>query len=467
MSGSLQELHGVDSKAQILTVQDTDPHGLQTVSVENEQHKRQPGELAVVLSKKRFLILTLFVLYSMSNAFQWIQFSIISNVVEVYYQVSAKSVEWTSMIYMILYIPLIFPASWFLDKKGLRKAVILGCFGTAAGSWLKCLAVGRDKFWLLFVGQSVVAAAQAFVLGIPSHLAALWFGKNEVSTACAVGVFGNQVQRPEPDIRNWHFITTQHVLIVFRDRPKNPPSPAEALAVLQGEDRSHETDLKEYIGSIKRLVHNRNYNVLLLSYGMNVGVFYAISTLLNPMFLEHFEGHEKDAGRIGLVIVVAGMVGSVVSGFFLDRTHKFRETTISLYAMSLCGMLGFTFALSSSYLGAVYFVAGGLGFFMTGYLAMGFEFAAELTYPEPEGTTSGLLNASAQVFGLIFTNSASAMLTNTSTKATNLFLSALLSFGLLMTVLIKSDLRRQHAQKQAAYVNSLIQVPALQHDISL
>lgn len=34
---------------------------------------------------------------------------------------------------------------------------------------------------------------------------------------------------------------------------------------------------------------------------------------------------------------------------------------------------------------------------MTGYLPLGFEFAIELTYPTSEGTTSGLLNASAQV----------------------------------------------------------------------
>ena len=40
---------------------------------------------------------------------------------------------------------------------------------------------------------------------------------------------------------------------------------------------------------------------------------------------------------------------------------------------------------------------------MTGYLPLGFEFAAEITYPEPEGTSSGLLNASAQVFGILFT----------------------------------------------------------------
>lgn len=34
---------------------------------------------------------------------------------------------------------------------------------------------------------------------------------------------------------------------------------------------------------------------------------------------------------------------------------------------------------------------------MTGYLPLGFEFAVELTYPESEGISSGLLNVSAQV----------------------------------------------------------------------
>lgn len=34
---------------------------------------------------------------------------------------------------------------------------------------------------------------------------------------------------------------------------------------------------------------------------------------------------------------------------------------------------------------------------MTGYLPVGFEFAVELTYPTPEGTSSGIVNAASQV----------------------------------------------------------------------
>lgn len=71
--------------------------------------------------KIRWLILTIFVLYSASNAFQWIQYSIIADVIVNYYGVSYTFVNWTSMIYMILYIPFIFPGSYMLDKLVRKK----------------------------------------------------------------------------------------------------------------------------------------------------------------------------------------------------------------------------------------------------------------------------------------------------------------------------------------------------------
>lgn len=66
---------------------------------------------------RRWFMLIIFVLYSASNAFQWIQYAIIANIIMQYYNVSSTAVDWTSMVYMVTYIPLIFPASYLLDKK--------------------------------------------------------------------------------------------------------------------------------------------------------------------------------------------------------------------------------------------------------------------------------------------------------------------------------------------------------------
>jgi hypothetical protein len=86
---------------------------VQTSPLQHQQQQPEP----YTLYKRRWPILFIFVLYSMSNAMQWIQYSIISNIITRFYSVDSYTVSWTSMVYMITYVLLIFPASWFLDKK--------------------------------------------------------------------------------------------------------------------------------------------------------------------------------------------------------------------------------------------------------------------------------------------------------------------------------------------------------------
>uniref|UniRef100_A0A8B9P6H7 Feline leukemia virus subgroup C receptor-related protein 2 n=1 Tax=Apteryx owenii TaxID=8824 RepID=A0A8B9P6H7_APTOW len=109
------------------------------------------------------------------------------------------------------------------------------------------------------------------------------------------------------------------------------------------------------------------------------------------------------------------------------------QTTLVVYIMSLVGMVVYTLTLSLGHLWVVFVTAGVLGFFMTGYLPLGFEFAAELTYPESEGTSSGLLNVSAQIFGIAFTISQGQIMDHFGTKAGNLFLCSFLFLGTIMT----------------------------------
>lgn len=81
-------------------------------SSENEK-----TEVVIKVYKRRWFVLFIFILYSAVNAFQWIQYPIIANIVTKYYNVSAQTVDWTSIIYMLLYPPLILPASYNVEKK--------------------------------------------------------------------------------------------------------------------------------------------------------------------------------------------------------------------------------------------------------------------------------------------------------------------------------------------------------------
>lgn len=65
------------------------------------------------------------------------------------------------------------------------------------------------------------------------------------------------------------------------------------------------------------------------SSGINVGVFYAVSTLLSQMVLHYHPAAQESTGAIGLLIVVAGMAGSVVCGLWLDRFHHFKSVFLS------------------------------------------------------------------------------------------------------------------------------------------
>jgi hypothetical protein len=83
---------------------------------------------------------------------------------------------------------------------------------------------------------------------------------------------------------------------------------------------------------------------------------------------------------------------------------------------------------------------------MTGCLGIGYEFAAELTYPIPEGTSSGLLNASSEMFGVLFTVTGGDILDAHGDMAANCTMTALMLAGLAMTTLIEGTaLKRQAA----------------------
>lgn len=87
-----------------------------STDTQEQKEALKPPRVKHVPSKKRWFMLCIFILFTFINSLQWGQYIIISNLVIKYYHVTSVDVDWTMVVYMAAYIPLIFPGLWFLDK---------------------------------------------------------------------------------------------------------------------------------------------------------------------------------------------------------------------------------------------------------------------------------------------------------------------------------------------------------------
>lgn len=81
--------------------------------------------------------------------------------------------------------------------QGIRFCLLLSCAGLSVGAWIKLIAsFEKDLFFLVLLGQGVIAIFQVLAFGLAAKVAAVWFAANQVSFACALAVFGDQVGPP-------------------------------------------------------------------------------------------------------------------------------------------------------------------------------------------------------------------------------------------------------------------------------
>ena len=121
-------------------VSQTDPTKL--INNTDNNSKEDINENETQLYFKRWIVLAVFCLITLLNAFNWIEYSIIQDVVIEFYNASLPvneaekfdAVNWFSMVYMLCYIPLVFPTMFLLDRKGLKLSCVLGALLTAVGA---------------------------------------------------------------------------------------------------------------------------------------------------------------------------------------------------------------------------------------------------------------------------------------------------------------------------------------------
>ncbi len=124
---------------------------------------------------------------------------------------------------------------------------------------------------------------------------------------------------------------------------------------------------------------------------IGLGVFNGLTTWVEAM-LRPRGFSPADAGTLGAVLLLGGLVGAVVLPALSDRQQRRRRFLALAFAGAIPGLVGVTVAGS---LGVLLASGAVLGFFLVSALPIGFQYAAEVTRPTPEGTSNGLM----QLFG--------------------------------------------------------------------
>ena len=350
----------------------------------------------------RWVVLVAFMSVVAVNQLLWITFApITSNAVQ-YYKVSELSIGLLSLIFLIVYIFVSFPASWVIDTYGVRVGVGIGAALTGIFGLLRGFVA--SDYRLVLIMQILIAIGQPFTLNAITTVAARWFPMEERATATGLGslsiylgILAGLALTPYLAIRSglagvlmsYGIVSILAMLVFFlfiRERPPSPPCPPEQ------ESRSLALE------GLTKMIRQRDVILLLVIFFIGLGAFNAITTwveeILNPRGFSITQ-----AGNAGGAMIFGGILGALVVPLLSDRyRRRVPFLTVAVLGATV-GLIGITFAGSYFLLLCSSFL---FGFFLLSAGPIGFQYGAEITYPAPEGTSNGLLLLMGQISGIIF-----------------------------------------------------------------
>lgn len=155
------------------------------------------------------------------------------------------------------------------------------------------------------------------------------------------------------------------------------------------------------LADFRMLLTNGNYLRLLIAFGIGVGLFNALLTLLAQVLSPCGYG-STDAGIAGGALLGAGLISAIIMGLILEKTKAYVPLLKAGIVFSLTGTVFMLLALRPGNSAMSIASWGVMGFALLPLLPVSLENASECTYPIPEDNSSGLLLLAGQMFGIGF-----------------------------------------------------------------
>uniref|UniRef100_A0A1A7X031 Major facilitator superfamily domain containing 7 n=1 Tax=Iconisemion striatum TaxID=60296 RepID=A0A1A7X031_9TELE len=374
------------------------------------------NQLSFEVYKRRWFVLLVLCLLNCSNATIWLTFAPVANQSAQYLQVSLEDINWLSVVFMVVAIPLSFITTWMLDTLGLRPTLILGSWLNMLGAVLRFLGASQfgdshQKFLVVMLGQTFGAIAQTLIIFTPTKLAALWFPEDQRATANMLSSMSNplgillanlispavaKTSAQIPMLMAWYAVPAFVVCFlasagIWSNKPPTPPS---ASAESSGSE--------PFIKGIKQLLKNKAYLILLVCFGSGIAIFTCFTALLEQILC--VQGYTNDfAGLCGALFIGVGFFGSAVFGFYVDKSKKFIEVIkINMAMTALCCVAFSVVCLLPQQKAAIAVVCSLFGFFGFAIFPVAMELSVECSYPVGEATSAGLIFVSGQIQSLVY-----------------------------------------------------------------
>ena len=385
----------------------------------------------------RWVVLAVFMFTNLTIQILWIAYAPITGPAAQFYGVSDLQIGLLAMTFMIAFIPLSIPVSWVIDTYGFRAAVSIGVALMAVFGVVRGLA-GAD-YSLVLWSTVGIAVAQPFLLNAWTKMPANWFAPDERATAVGLVTLANLVGTAlgmvlTPILTETMSIPTVQLiyggvaalsavlfLILAREKPATQPCPpGMEVRSLMLDGLRHALKVKDfwlYLG------------ICFVGMGVFNGCTTWVESIIRPRGFT-----PTDAGTVGALMLVGGILGAVVIPPFSDKQRKRRRYLLLGFCLAIPGLVGLTYATIPRLLFASAFV---LGFFLVSASPVGTQYAAEITQPTPEGTSNGLVQLAGQV-SVVFVYIMEAMRSSNGAFTSGL----LLAIGLMgVSILLITRLR--------------------------
>ncbi|RWS06436.1 hypothetical protein B4U79_17445 [Dinothrombium tinctorium] len=406
----------------------------------------------------RFIILLMLLLLQVSVSFQMQEFSSIANVVADYYDVNYLAVDWLGLSGIVLTMLAFYPLTYACEKYGIRSSITVSAFLCAFGACLKCMALRRNFFWFIFIGQMFQSFSFQISLYIMPTVASVWFKSEESATVISVSQVAISLgfalsflpsmlifkyTKADEEIRNGFCLVLIPVavisvalflliLMLVRDKPPTPPSASQKLR-----------EIADY--SWRDLLKNSNFYYLSISFSLLVTCNQALLLTLNQSVLSEFTHGETQLSIAGFLLSGSAFLGTIIVKILTKKilNYKIMNIIISVFgALLITSFIGSLWLKSEILLYLALFV---FGICRNTNCAIVVDFMFEVTYPFPSGTVYGISFAINAIFAITCTQLVTILMNNFGAVNANYVLLVNYLIIISLSLLVSEDYRRRKA----------------------